>query len=223
MSLKIPRSIRPASIDRYGQDLTTRSGAFPLKKTHPQIFMDPDPVKAFSYKTLLDATYDWEVFYDLNGKPLYTSQGIRHLLGYRPRDYVSGKIHLEDLVLKDDRDRMKKYLTVVQSGRSFNDKELRFVRKDKKMVYVSISAQPVRDGFRQRLGFRLSVRDVTRRRTAEQKYEFLSAITAQVSDSIIVTDRKFKIIYVNKATERLYGYTKSEMLGRTPGFRAVYE
>ncbi|MCX5681339.1 MAG: PAS domain-containing protein, partial [Candidatus Omnitrophica bacterium] len=35
---------------------------------------------------------------------------------------------------------------------------------------------------------------------------------------IIVTDEKFKIIFVNKAAEQLYGYSKKKMLGRSPDF-----
>jgi PAS domain S-box-containing protein len=45
---------------------------------------------------------------------------------------------------------------------------------------------------------------------------FLSSIAQQVSDSIIVTDLNFRIIYVNKAFEKLFGYSKKEVIGKLP-------
>ena len=47
--------------------------------------------------------------------------------------------------------------------------------------------------------------------------EFLTAILKQVSDSIIVTDKDFKIIYMNQAAEDLFGYTWNELKNKTPG------
>ena len=47
--------------------------------------------------------------------------------------------------------------------------------------------------------------------------EFLSSVTQQVKDSIIVTDTDFKITFVNKATENLFGYSQKELLGKSPG------
>ena len=38
----------------------------------------------------------------------------------------------------------------------------------------------------------------------------------QVTDSTIVTDAEFRIIYVNRAAEELFGYRREELLGQTP-------
>lgn len=43
-------------------------------------------------------------------------------------------------------------------------------------------------------------------------------ILSQVSTSMILTDDKIKILYVNKAFEELYGYKENEVLGKNPGF-----
>ncbi len=52
------------------------------------------------------------------------------------------------------------------------------------------------------------------RKETEEKMNFLSSITEQVSDAIIVTDLDFRITYVNRATEALYGYPPAELAGR---------
>ncbi|MBU4445961.1 PAS domain S-box protein [bacterium] len=58
--------------------------------------------------------------------------------------------------------------------------------------------------------------DITELKQAEKDLQFLSSISEQAKDSIIVTDTDFNITYINKATEELYGYSKKELLGKTP-------
>ncbi|HET6489133.1 MAG TPA: PAS domain S-box protein [Syntrophales bacterium] len=58
--------------------------------------------------------------------------------------------------------------------------------------------------------------DITDRKKAEEEVRFLSQVVEQSTDSIICTDAEFRIIYMNSATEKLYGWPKEELLGKTP-------
>ena len=49
-----------------------------------------------------------------------------------------------------------------------------------------------------------------------EELQLLSSATEQVNDAIIITDNEFKINYVNHAAERLYGYAKNELIGKSP-------
>ena len=60
--------------------------------------------------------------------------------------------------------------------------------------------------------------DITERRRQEEGLRFLGSIVQQVSDSVIVTSSDFHIVYVNEAAEKLYGYERDELIGRTPDF-----
>ena len=182
--------------------------------TH-QVSSHPD------YKTIVDFSYDWEIFYNIKGKVLYASQGMKRMIGYTPEEYLSGKITMRDFIYKDDGEQAEKYFKKAKLGHSFNDGELRLVHKNKETIYASISCQTVRDAFHKVVGFRCSIRNMTQRKKIELEHEFLSSVAEQVSDSIIVTDKDFKITFVNKATERLYGYSKKQLLGKTPGFLNV--
>lgn len=51
-------------------------------------------------------------------------------------------------------------------------------------------------------------------RKAKKKILFLAGIVDHTSESIIATDQDGKIIYVNPATEKIFGYTADEMFGR---------
>jgi len=56
---------------------------------------------------------------------------------------------------------------------------------------------------------------IERKRT-EEELQFLGTIPQQVTEAIIVTDENFVISYVNRATEELYGYASSELIGQSP-------
>ncbi|KKL75462.1 hypothetical protein LCGC14_2054610, partial [marine sediment metagenome] len=63
------------------------------------------------------------------------------------------------------------------------------------------------------------IKQITERKHAEEKLQFLSSITQQVSDAIIVTDQDFKIKYVNKVTIDVNNLTKLEHPGSLIGER----
>ncbi len=59
-------------------------------------------------------------------------------------------------------------------------------------------------------------KDITQRKQVETAIRQLSSIVEQTEDTVVVTDRKGVIEYVNPAFERLTGFTKDEALGKTP-------
>jgi PAS domain S-box-containing protein len=65
--------------------------------------------------------------------------------------------------------------------------------------------------------------DVTKYKQTEEtltrivnEVQFLSDIARNITDSVIVTDTDYKITYVNKAAEELFGYSSYEIVGQSP-------
>ncbi len=58
------------------------------------------------------------------------------------------------------------------------------------------------------------ITDITERKKAEDRSRLLGSVTQQVTDSIIVTDPSFRITYMNKAAQDLYGYSLEELMGK---------
>jgi PAS domain S-box-containing protein len=56
--------------------------------------------------------------------------------------------------------------------------------------------------------------DITQQKLAQERIRLLGSVTQQISDSTIVTDRNFKITYMNKAAQDLFGYSAEEALGK---------
>ena len=61
-------------------------------------------------------------------------------------------------------------------------------------------------------------REVSRRVSTQQKMALLSKAVDQSNAAVILTDNTQKIVYVNPAVERLFGYSENFILGKNPRF-----
>ncbi|MGD0037559.1 MAG: PAS domain S-box protein, partial [Bacteroidota bacterium] len=59
-----------------------------------------------------------------------------------------------------------------------------------------------------------SFRDITERKKAEQEIRLLAQTIASTQDCVSITDLEDKIIFVNEAFLKTYGYTREELLGQ---------
>ena len=60
------------------------------------------------------------------------------------------------------------------------------------------------------------IHDITERKRSEETVRMLSSVIEQTADTVVVTDCKGVIQYVNPAFEQLTGYQKEDGLGQTP-------
>jgi PAS domain S-box-containing protein len=59
-------------------------------------------------------------------------------------------------------------------------------------------------------------RDITERRRSEESVLKLSRVVEQTADSVLITDAKGTIEYINPAFEAMTGYSSKDILGKTP-------
>ncbi|WP_282589535.1 methyl-accepting chemotaxis protein [Lichenifustis flavocetrariae] len=59
--------------------------------------------------------------------------------------------------------------------------------------------------------------DVTTLVQQREKFNLLSLVADETENSVVITDREGRIIYVNNGFVRLTGYARDEVLGRKPG------
>ncbi|MEJ2718449.1 MAG: PAS domain S-box protein, partial [Deltaproteobacteria bacterium] len=87
-----------------------------------------------------------------------------------------------------------------------------------KYAYLRLMFTPMRDLNGEVRGCQAAVEDITERKKAEEELVRLATAVDQVSDTVLMTDTDGKIVYVNPAFERTCGYTRGEVLGRSPHF-----
>ena len=86
----------------------------------------------------------------------------------------------------------------------------------KGVMYVEITASPLKDASGNIVAGVEVVRDITARRKGEESQARLAMAVEQSTDVIVVTDREGTIQYVNPAFERSTGYSREEAVGKNP-------
>ncbi len=99
----------------------------------------------------------------------------------------------------------------VRAGESINDYETVRLRKDGTLVAVSIAAAPVRDGSGRVVGNMVAYTDITERKAQEER---LHALIDSSPVALVEFGLDTRIRLWNPAAERIFGWSRDEMLGR---------
>lgn len=94
--------------------------------------------------------------------------------------------------------------------------ELEEYCKDGSTIWVEISVSFLRDANLDPTGLLTVTRDITERKSAEEKLRILSRAVEQSPASIIITNTEGKIDYVNSKFTEVTGYTRCEVIGQNP-------
>lgn len=101
-------------------------------------------------------------------------------------------------------------------GESFVSPELHRRRADGSPVVVSASTAPLRRPDGTIFGILSVLTDETDRQVADESLGRLSMAVEQADEGIVVTDPRGIIQYVNASFERATGFSRMELLGRSP-------
>lgn len=83
-------------------------------------------------------------------------------------------------------------------------------------AWVLANASPLLDEEGKQHGAVVVFCDITKRKEAETRILTLTNAVEQTADSIVITDRNGVILYVNPAFGQTTGFSREEVLGRTP-------
>lgn len=111
----------------------------------------------------------------------------------------------------DRRDETAMILEKISNGRSVSNFSTVRVAKDGRPVHVVYDISPLRMPGREQPGASAIVRDVTEQRFAEELFGL--AVEASPSGMMMI-DRTGHIVMANRAVERLFGYSRLEVVGR---------
>ncbi|HEX2709883.1 MAG TPA: PAS domain S-box protein, partial [Candidatus Deferrimicrobium sp.] len=101
-------------------------------------------------------------------------------------------------------------------GEVFTEPELHRRRADGSPIVVSVSTSPLRLPDGTIYGIMSILMDVTEQKEAEESRARLTMAVEQAGESIVVTDTRGVIQYVNPAFERITGYDRMEVIGQNP-------
>ena len=162
----------------------------------------------------------------------YVAPSSLALLGYRPDELLGKSIF--SLVHPDDFDEaVTRFAAVIQHGVPVRG-ELRFRHADGRYLWFERVVSPLLDEQDQVCGVIINSRDISDRKRDEEELrareETLRVISDTALDALILMDSAGQVGHWNSAAERMFGYTREEILGRdlhqlltSPHDRDLYE
>jgi protein-histidine pros-kinase len=100
---------------------------------------------------------------------------------------------------------------MVKEEGTVNDFEAIINKKDGSKIWVSINAHALRDANDKIVGLEGMAIDITHRKRAQKNFQMLIDGTP---DAIIAIERNSNILLINSRTEKMFGYSRQELLGR---------
>jgi PAS domain S-box-containing protein len=150
---------------------------------------------------------------DLNGYVTSWNHGAEKLFGYTAAEMIGQ--HITRIIPTERRSEEDYVLSRVRSGNKVDHFETVRQRKDGSLVEISLTVSPVRSEDGTIIGASKIARDISERRRMANAAIRLAAIVESSEDAIVAKDLNGIIQSWNAGAERIFGYTESEVVGRS--------
>jgi PAS domain S-box-containing protein len=136
---------------------------------------------------------------------------IAEQLGIGRKDLINSRFR--KFIYPEDTEKWDKYFTSLLKYEEKKSCELRIARQNGSMFYASLESIRIdlSDGTSI---IRIALIDITRRKEAEIKTQFLAHTIKSVEEIITITDMEDRFTFVNQTFCNLYGYTYDEIIGK---------
>jgi PAS domain S-box-containing protein len=162
------------------------------------------------YKNLFDHATDAIFVQSLTGDILSVNKEASKLLGYTKSEIYALKfsdvIHPAQNIKTDE-------LNIILKDKGSHRFETQYMRKDRSVVDVEVSMRLIH--LLDEEVIQIFVRDVTERKKSQKEINMLAHSVKSISECVSITDMNNKLIFVNEAFVKTYGYTKEELYGKS--------
>jgi diguanylate cyclase (GGDEF)-like protein/PAS domain S-box-containing protein len=160
----------------------------------------------------IDNPFDLIAVLDREGRIVRVNGAARDMLGYAPADIAGRSCYT--LLHPDDHAALQTIGTTVRAGAPCRERELRWLHKDGRIVYLSMSG---RWSAREQLMY-TSARDVTAHRLAcsalHRSQQRMDVMLESIGDAFFAVDRDWRIIYANRKAAAFAGVDVGGSIGR---------
>ncbi|MCX6164152.1 MAG: PAS domain S-box protein [Ignavibacteriae bacterium] len=166
------------------------------------------------YRILIETMNEGLILADNNDFIQFINTRGCDIFGYDPEELI-GKIGYEFIIAEEDR------ITIKEKNKlrleSVSDTyEVRAIKKSGEKIWININGAPVKDNEGNIIGSVGILTDITERKRAEEEIIKISQAIKQSPVTIVITDIKGNIEYVNPKFEEVTGYHPEEVIGQNP-------
>lgn len=167
------------------------------------------------YRILYETIKDGIVATDMDGHILECNQAYVDMFGYSKDEII--KLTYHQITPEKWRRMESRVVKELIIGRGYSDEyEKEYRRKDGTVFPISIRVWLIKDEYGKPKGMWGIIRDITEHKRMEESLRKLSNAIEQSPCSIIITDTKGDIEYVNPKFCKTTGYTPEEAIGQNP-------
>jgi len=122
------------------------------------------------FRTLVDWTYDWELWVGSDGDYVYISPSCENSSGYRPEEFILDPGLTTRIVHPDDQELFDEHRKLIHDETAgVSNVEYRIIARDGSLHWIDHICRPLFNKDNQYLGRRVSNRDITLRKLAENE------------------------------------------------------
>jgi PAS domain S-box-containing protein len=202
---------KPKQFIAIRTDITAQVEAFNQLKESNERF-------EYVTKATSDAIWDW----DLVTGTFYRGAGFENLFGRKALNENKDPMDWNTIHPKDIKRVKLSVDDVLVSNQNNWESEYRFKKADGTYAYVNDKAIIIRNEQGKAIRMIGAIQDVTQRKIEEQQLRLLESVVTNTTDMIVITEAEPmnmpgpRIVYVNEAFTKATGYTKEEVIGKTP-------
>lgn len=148
-----------------------------------------------------------------SGKRIEVNKSYCNILGYEKEELLFKSIYDDVNIWIDPNEQKKSKKELLKKGK-LDKLYIEAQKKSGKFIYLNGSAAIVELDNKQYAI--LTYIDITEQKKAENELRLLSTAIEQSPASVIITDIKGTIEYVNKKFEQISGYSREEVIGKKP-------
>jgi PAS domain S-box-containing protein len=160
------------------------------------------------FKHLFNGMEDAVMVFDGKGKIVDINPSAEKMFNYSKKEFLS--MTVKDFKGRNDRD-SSEYLETLKKTGTFKE-EGAFMKKNGKIIYIDSRSTAIEMG--ENTLYISVIRDVTEKQKNIVLNSRLAAIVESSDDAIVGKDLDAKITSWNKGAQRIYGYTKEEIVGK---------
>ncbi|MDR3652986.1 MAG: PAS domain S-box protein [Paludibacter sp.] len=170
------------------------------------------------FKNIFENSIVGKSLTSIEGK-LSVNKAFSQIVGYSQKELST--MNWVEFTHKDDIELNKKEIeSIVNRRKPYSHWEKRYIHKNGNIVWVDISTTPVNDNEGKLLYFITEIYDITKRKEAEEALQLAKEsyldIFNSVSEAIYILDENWTFIEVNKGAEKMYGFSRQELIGQSP-------
>ena len=167
------------------------------------------------YRLLAENATDCIFWLDHEGYFKYLSPTCEQLFGYSVSEFLADPKLMTELIHPLDRNLYQQYLKDCMDA-DMGELQLRIEHKNGSIQWISHHCKPIIDVRGQFSGLQGAIRSITQQKESEQQLRKLAQAVEQSPESIIITNTKGEIEYVNEAFTQNTGYAVEEVVGLKP-------